>query len=142
MFPVLGDQGDAVPDPLDGVGDPGGGPVDTNAAAQSRIGAEEGAQKCAAARSQQSSQADDLPGSHLQVEAVPGMVPSPQVPDLQADRTPLVGDLTVIAGDVPAHHEPYHAVVIDLLLGQLAGVGAVAQHQDPVGQFLHLAQPV
>ena len=33
-------------------------------------------------------------------------------------------------------------VVIDLIFGQLAGVGAVAQHQDAVGQLLDLAQPV
>ena len=45
-------------------------------------------------------------------------------------------------GKIASHHQAHHLIVADLVARQFAGVLAVAQHCDAVGDFLHFAEPV
>ena len=43
---------------------------------------------------------------------------------------------------IASDHQLHDAVVIRLFAFERSGVGAVAQHDDAVGDLCHLAQPV
>ena len=44
--------------------------------------------------------------------------------------------------EITAHHQAHHRVVIDFPATEFAGVFAIAQHEDAIGQFGDLAEPV
>ncbi len=56
-----------------------------------------------------------------------------------AQRSRLI---VVEARQLATHHQSDHAVVFDFIALELAGVLAVAQYHDAVGQFFHFAQAV
>ena len=90
----------------------------------------------------QSPQSNYFTGSYAKGD-VPDLVSNTQVFDLQQDfagRCRLVSDKNVL--EFLANHQADQVVVADVFVGQRAGVVAIFEDGDVVGDFHHLVQTV
>ncbi len=118
--------------------------VEQHLAAGHAADAEQRLGQFGAARADQPGHADDLAAADLERDR-PGRAASEgDVAHRQANRGRRRGGMAarVELLQVAADHEPDHRIVADLLPAQSAGVAAVAQHDDAVGDAPHLGQPV
>ena len=82
------------------------------------------------------------PPRNWKESGMPALRPETQGHDIQTHGTGCVMTVRIELFQVAADHEPYQIVVRDFLLLQIAGVLAVAQDDDPIGNFAHFRQPM
>ncbi len=116
-------------------------PADADEAARWPVDAKERSQQFGPARADQTREADNLAGADRKSQPMPRVRRGAQTFDLQHRPASLVRRAHIELGQIAPDHEPYHVVVGDLGARQFAGVLPIPQHRDPVGDFLHFAEP-
>src|SRR3954454_15822270 len=145
VLAVLGQQPEPGPHRAAGVAAAHPLAVDDDLTAVNRVGAEDRAQELAATRAQQARDADDLPGAHLEGNAVPThrrganrLEPAHGEARL-ADRAVRRG---VQRLDLAAHHRGDQRVLVEVAHRLARDEAAVAQDRDPVADLEHLLEVV
>ena len=142
LLAVLGNQGQAGADGVDRVAQFHGLAVDADPSGQGRNDAEQSLEQLGAAGAHQAGDADDLAAANRETQRMPRPGGHGQILHLQHRVAHRVRPPGVELRHIAAHHQRYHGVVGDRPGAQFAGIGAVAQHQDAIGQPLYLAQAV
>src|SRR5207247_9089478 len=84
----------------------------------------------------------DLAAGHLETDRLARACRGAKTPHPKPTRAGLARAWDVQILETSAHHTPDHAVVVDLLLRQLASASPLAPRHDPVSAPLDLAQAV
>ena len=139
---VFGDEVDAVADGVLGAGDAERVVVEQDFALEHAVDAEEGLGDFGAAGADEAGEAEDFTGGDVEGDGVAGLGGGAEVFDCEAGGAGLGCALDVEVAEVATDHEADHVFVGDLLAREFAGVAAVAEGDDAVGDFTDFAEAV